>query len=76
MKNIKIQYDGESDTLDLLLRNEQIYSAEEYDQMIINFDKTGKVVEIEILNASRFLGDFLTGMIRAKPKASMIEISA
>jgi len=36
----------------------------------------GNVVEIEILNASKFLGDFLTGMIRAKPKARMIQISA
>jgi len=43
--------------------------------MIINFNKNGKVVEIEILNASWFLGGFLTGMIQLKPKARMVEFS-
>jgi uncharacterized protein YuzE len=72
---MKIKYDGESDTLDILVKDEQIYSAEEYEQMIINFDKNGKIVEIEILDASRFFGGFLTGMIQAKPKGRMVEIT-
>jgi uncharacterized protein YuzE len=72
---MKIKYDGESDTLDILVKDEQIHSAEEYEQMIINFDKNGKIVEIEILDASRFFGGFLTGMIQAKPKGRMVEIT-
>lgn len=71
---MRMKYDGEGDTLNILVTDGQIHHAVEQDQLIINYDENGEVVEIEILRASRFLGDFLTGVIQAKPKAKFIEI--
>jgi uncharacterized protein YuzE len=41
------------DILDILLKDEQIHHAEEYDQLIIDYDKKNKVIEIEIFDASK-----------------------
>ncbi|NAT10274.1 hypothetical protein C4E22_01765 [ANME-1 cluster archaeon AG-394-G06] len=48
--------DREGDTLDMLLEDKQIHYAEEHGQIIVNYDERGKIVEIEILNASKLLG--------------------
>jgi len=40
----------------------------------VNFDENNSVVEIEILNASKVLGDFLTALLQAKPKAKLVEV--
>ncbi len=72
---MRVKYDGEGDTLDILLKDGQIHHAAEQEQVIINYDETGDVIEIEILNASKFLGQLLTGVIRAKPMSRFIEIS-
>jgi len=71
---MRIGYDREGDTLDmLLLEDRQIHHAEDYGQIIVNYDEKGKVVEIEILNASKLLGGFLTEILKA-PKREMVEI--
>ena len=62
------------DTLDILISPEQIDFAEEHGQIIINYNAKGKPVEIEILNASRFLGNLLTGIVKAKTKAEIEEV--
>jgi len=70
-----MKYDGEGDTLNILVKEEgQIHHAVEQGQIIINYDEGGNVVEIEILNASKFLGEVLTGIIQAKPRAKLIKI--
>jgi uncharacterized protein YuzE len=71
---MRVKYDGEGDTLNILVKEGQIHHASEQDQVIINYDENGEVVEIEILRASRFLGQFLTGVMQAKPRAKFIEI--
>ncbi len=71
---MRVKYDGEGDTLDFLIKDGQIHHASKQDWVIINYDEQGEVIEIEILNASKFLGEFLTGIIQAKPKARFIEI--
>ena len=71
---MKIRYDGEGDTLDILIKEGQIHHATEQDQVIINYDEKGEVIEIEVFNASKFLGELLTGVIQAKPKARFVEI--
>ena len=71
---MRTRYDGEEDTLDLVIKDGQIHHALEQDQVIINYAENGDVIEIEILNASKFLGEFLTRIIQAKPKAKLIEI--
>jgi uncharacterized protein YuzE len=71
---MRMNYDGEGDTLDILVKDGQIHHAVQQDQIIINYDEAGDVVELEILNASKFLGEFLTGILRGKPKAKLVEI--
>ena len=71
---MRAKYDGEGDTLDILIKEGQIHHASEQDQVIVNYDENDEVIEIEILNASRFLVELLKGVIQAKPKAKFIEI--
>jgi hypothetical protein len=50
--------------------------AEEHGPIIVNFDRKGKLVELEILSASSVFGDFLSAIMRAKPGSKMIEVTA
>ena len=63
---MKIRYDREGDVLDILVRDAQIHHAEDYGQVIINYDEESRVVEIEILEASRVLKDILEEIIKAQ----------
>jgi uncharacterized protein YuzE len=71
---MKIRYDREGDVLDILIRDVQIHHAEDYGQVIINYDEESRVVEIEILEASRVLKDILEEIIKA-PKREIVEIA-
>ena len=71
---MKIRYDREVDVLDILVRDAQIHHAEDYGQVIINHDKESRVVENEILEASRVLKDILEEIIKA-PKREIVEIA-
>ena len=59
--------------MDMLLEDKQIHHAEEHGQIIVNYDERGKIVEIEILNASKLLGGFLTEILKA-PERRIVEI--
>jgi uncharacterized protein YuzE len=72
----KITYDGVGDTLSIVLSKKQIAYAEEHGAVIVNFDSDGKPTEIEILNASKFVGDLLSTIIKAKTGEKQIEINA
>jgi len=72
---MKYRYDREGDTLDILIRAEQVHHAEDFGQIIINYDENNRLVEIEVLNASKIFGGFLTAMIQAKPEAKVVEIT-
>jgi uncharacterized protein YuzE len=51
---MKIKYDKEVDIINIQLGNEQITETdEEKPGIIIDYDKNGNIVEIEILNASK-----------------------
>jgi len=71
---MRMKYDGEGDTLDILVNNSQIHHAVQEERVIINYDENGDVVEIEILHASKFMGELLTGIIRAKAKTKLVKI--
>jgi uncharacterized protein YuzE len=73
---MKVAYDGVGDTLSILLSKKQVACAEEHGAVIVNYDRNGKPVEIEILNASKFMGDLLTTMIKAKTGEKQLEITA
>ncbi len=71
---MRMKYDREGDTLDILLENEQVHHAEEHEQIVVNYDKKGRIVEIEILNASKLLGRFLSEILKA-PKREVVELA-
>ena len=73
---MKINYDGRGDTLSILVGKGRIMRVEEHGPVIVNFDRNGKLVELEILSASRVFGDFVTALMRAKPGSKMIEVTA
>ena len=51
---MKVIYDKQTDTLSLILRDDQISESDEFKEgIILDFDKEGKVVSIEILDASK-----------------------
>jgi len=68
-----VRYDREGDVLDVLVKDAQIHHAEEHGQIIVNYDEAGKVVEIEILDASNVLGGFFAELIKA-PRREMVEL--
>jgi uncharacterized protein YuzE len=76
LKLIKITYDGVGDTLSILLSRKQIAYAEEHGAVIVNYDNKGKPAEIEILNASKFMGELFSTIIKAKTGEKQIEITA
>ena len=73
---MKITYDGVGDTLSILLNRGQIAYAEEYEMVIVNYDENGKLVVIEIVNASKFLGEFLSTLVKAKAGEKHLEMIA
>jgi uncharacterized protein YuzE len=70
---MRLKYDREGDVLDVLVMEAQIHHAEEYSQIIVNYDEEGKVVEIGILDASKVLGGFFAEIIKA-PKREVVAI--
>jgi len=73
---MKITYDGVGDTLSILLSKEQIAYGEEHGPVIVNYNEKGKPVEIEIMNASKFIGEFLSTIIKAKAGEKQLEVTA
>ncbi len=71
---MRYRYDREGDTLDILIREGQVHHAEEYGQLIINYDDNNRLVEIEVLNASKILGGLFTEMIQIKPEVKSVEL--
>ena len=72
----KINYDGVGDILSIILSRKQIAYAEEHGAVIVNYDDKGKPAEIEILNASKFMGDLLSTIIKAKAGEKQLEVTA
>jgi hypothetical protein len=72
----KVTYDGVGDTLSILLSKKQIAYAEDHGAVIVNFDDKDKPVEIEILNASKFMGELVATIIKAKAGETQLEIMA
>ena len=44
---MRVRYDREGDTLDMLLEDRQIHHAEEHGLIILNYDKKGEIVDNE-----------------------------
>ncbi len=73
---MKISYDGQGDTLSILIRKGRIVRAEEQGPVVANFGPKGRLVEIEILSASRVLGNFISALMKAKPGSKLVQVTA
>lgn len=50
---MKVIYDPETDTLDLIFREELVAESDEIrDGIILDYGKDGKLISVEVLNAS------------------------
>lgn len=50
---MKVIFDPETDTLSIILRDEKVSESDEVrDGVIIDYNKSGKIVSIEIMDAS------------------------
>jgi len=56
---MSIKYDRETDILLVEMSSNTIDHAEETDNIIVHFDQNQKPVLLEIMEASKFLGDAL-----------------
>jgi uncharacterized protein YuzE len=69
---MKIKYYPDADALDIRISDEKPdYGEEAGEEMILHYTKEGKLVKIEILNASRTIINFLEPILRQKPVAKV-----
>lgn len=55
---MKVIYDPETDILDLIFREAQVAESDEIrDGLIVDFGKDGKIVSLEVLDASEHITD-------------------
>lgn len=55
---IKVIYDPETDTLTLIFKDEPVTESDELREgIIMDYDSTGKVISIEILDASEHIAE-------------------
>jgi len=55
---MKVIYDRDTDTLSLILSDEQVAESDELkDGVIIDYNKKGRVVSVEILDASKTINE-------------------
>ena len=63
---MKVIYDPDSDTLDILFRDEPVAESDELREgLIIDYGKDGRIISVEVLNASKHV---------AKPQAIEYEL--
>lgn len=66
---MKIDYDKEYDIIYLRFSKKKYSYSEEKDNIIVDYDKEGKVIAIEILDASRILKHPIAEIMRIKETA-------
>lgn len=55
---MKVTYDGDTDTLTMVLREESVAESDELREgIVVDYSHDGKIVSIEILRASVEVGD-------------------
>lgn len=55
---MKIIYDSETDTLTLLFRDEPVAESDELRQgLIVDYNRDGKIISVEVLNASENIAE-------------------
>lgn len=70
MKDIKYKYDRESDILLITLSSEKPDFAEQSHNVVTHYNKDGKPIEIEILDASETALDIVKALLPKKNAAA------
>jgi uncharacterized protein YuzE len=72
---MKVIYDKQADTLDLIFRNEAVAESDEVrDGIVVDYDQNGKLVSIAVLNASEHVHEPETMVYQNKaPKKSPLK---
>lgn len=69
---MKIKYYPDADALDIRISDDKPdYGEEAGEEMILHYTKEGKLVKIEILNASKTIMNFLEPILRQKSMAKV-----
>lgn len=64
---MKVIYDKETDTLDLIFRNGAVAESDEVREgIVVDYDQNGKLVSIEVLNASEHVNEPETMVYQSK----------
>jgi len=64
---MRVIYDPETDTLDLIFRDEKVLESDEVREgIIIDYGQDGKLVSIEVLDASEHVGEPGTMVYQSK----------
>ncbi|RZN35151.1 MAG: DUF2283 domain-containing protein [Methanophagales archaeon ANME-1-THS] len=70
---MRIKYYPNADALDIRVRDEKPdYGEEVGEEMVLHYTKEGKLVKIEILDASKTIVEFLESILSQKPIAKAV----
>jgi uncharacterized protein YuzE len=70
---MRIKYYPDADALDIRISDEKPDHGEEAgEEMVLHYTKEGKLVKIEILDASKTVIDFLKPILSQKPLAKAV----
>ena len=70
---MRIKYYPDADALDIRISDEKPdYGEEAGEEIVLHYTKEGKLVKIEILDASRTIVDFLESILSQKPIAKAV----
>ena len=68
----KLRYDPEADVLLLVLKGKgKLSHAEEFGDIVVHFDKNGKPLFLEVLNASKIIPLMIQAMAKKEAVASI-----
>ncbi len=69
----KFRYDPEADVLLLVLKGKgKLSNAEEFGDIIVHFDKKGKPLFLEVLNASKIIPLMIQAMVKKQAVARIV----
>ena len=70
---MRIKYYSDADALDIWISDEKRdYGEEAGEEMVLHYTKEGKLVKIELLDASKTVIDFLEAILSQKPLAKAV----
>jgi uncharacterized protein YuzE len=70
---MRTKYYPDADALDIRINDEKPdYGEEAGEEIVLHYTKEGKLVKIEILDASRTIVDFLESILSQKPLAKAV----